>query len=64
MDNVSASLLAELESVIKDRGNELRVQLQKMNPNNNPEYAELFRLLVDVDTDLRIWRGQARLGHA
>jgi hypothetical protein len=51
-------LIVELGAVIVARGRELRLRLQKMNPVNNPEYEELFRLLVDVDTDLRTWRGK------
>ena len=39
--------------VLKARSDELRANLQKLNPTTDPGYDELFRQLVQVDGELR-----------
>lgn len=49
-----------LEALLKARNQQLRRSLQRMNPNTQPDYEPTFELLVDVDRDLRMLRGQVR----
>jgi spore coat protein CotH len=49
--------LCELEAEIRARSDELRHLLQKLNPQTDPGYDELFSQLVDVDHTLRMLRG-------
>jgi hypothetical protein len=41
------------EFVLKARSDDLRIRLQKKNPQTDPDYDELFHELVGVDGDLR-----------
>jgi hypothetical protein len=41
------------EFVLKSTSDELRIRLQKKNPQTDPDYDELFQRLVEVDGELR-----------
>jgi DNA primase len=50
----AAHVFARLhEFVLKARSDDLRIRLQKKNPQTDPDYDELFHELVGVDGDLR-----------
>jgi DNA primase len=50
----AAHVFARLhEFVLKSTSDELRIRLQKKNPQTDPDYDELFQRLVEVDGELR-----------
>jgi DNA primase len=50
----AAHVFARLhEFVLKSTSDELRIRLQKKNPQTDPDYDELFHRLVEVDGELR-----------
>jgi DNA primase len=47
------------EFALKRRSTEVRSQLQKLNPQSDPRYDELFQQLIALDGELRRLRGRA-----
>jgi hypothetical protein len=62
--NVKADdcVLCELEQTLRCRSGEIRRELQVLNPVTEPNYDRLFKVLVDVDQDLRV-QGRDRPRH-
>ena len=48
-----------LEQLLRSRSAEIRQELRLMNPNTDPNYDQLFQMLIDVDTDLRMLKERA-----
>ena len=48
-----------LERLLLSRSNEIRQELRAMNPKTDPNYRQLYQVLIDVDTDLRLLKERA-----
>jgi hypothetical protein len=49
--------MCELETLLKERSDELRGALQKMNPMVDRDWEPVFGVLADVDTTRRMLAG-------
>ena len=50
---VNDCAMCELDTLLRERSEELRVELRRLRPIA-PEFDHIFRLLADVDTDRRM----------
>ena len=48
-----------LEQTLRSRSAQIRQELRLMNPNTDHNYDLLFKVLIDVDTDLRMLKERA-----
>jgi hypothetical protein len=46
--------MCELDALLKDRSNELRATLAKLNPTVDPDWEPIFAVLADIDTTRRM----------
>ena len=53
-------VLCELEEALRSRSGEIRRELQVLNPVTEPNFNRLFQVLVEVDRDRLMLKGQLR----